>query len=67
MTFKELRQRIDALKRLAETDDEAAHSAEDAIHLDVLRAIATGRAEVPQAMARIAAATADIKFARWSA
>lgn len=48
-------------------DDEAAHSYEDDLHMDVLRAIADGEAESPVEMAALALTTKDIDFARWCA
>ena len=48
-------------------DAEVAHGAEDGLWSDVLRAIADGTAEDPQAMARAALETVNIDFARWCA
>lgn len=46
-------------------DDEQAHSEEDALHQDVLRAIADGRCDDPAACAREALKTTEIDFSRW--
>ncbi len=66
MTVDEVKKRvayIEACKR----DNEAAHSAEDEIHQDVLRAIAEGRCADPAACAAEALKSLDISFARWCA
>ena len=62
----------DVLDRLREItamagDDEVAHSAEDRLHQDVLKAIADGSAESPENLARLALETRKIDFARWYA
>ena len=49
------------------SDDERAHEAEDALHRDVLQAIADGRCVDPSACAAAALETRAIKFARWCA
>lgn len=48
-------------------DDEAAHSAEDGLWLDVLKAIAKGECADPAAVAAEAIKTNDIDFSRWCA
>lgn len=48
-------------------DDEGAHSAEDALYLAVLLAIADGTATDPAACAAEALSTRDLGFARWCA
>ena len=48
-------------------DDEMAHSLEDMLYEDVLKAIAAGECEDPQECAKIALMTAEIDFARWCA
>jgi len=55
--------------RAGADDDESAHTAEDRLHLTVLRAIASGDLTGVEAVevARIAASTDDIDFARWCA
>lgn len=67
MTEQELRTRVDQLKDNHD-DDEVAHSEEDRIYKDVLRAIASGEA-VPDAatLATIALECDDLDFYRWCA
>ena len=52
---------------VAHVDDEAAHSMEDALHRDVLKAIAAGECDDPAATAAAALKTLDLKFQRWCA
>jgi hypothetical protein len=52
---------------LVKWDDEVAHSYEDDLHRAVLRAIATGRATDPVAVAEAALRTVGVDFARWCA
>lgn len=66
MTEDELQQRVDALREL-HGDDEMAHSQEDEIWADVLRAIASGYGASPMRLAQIALTTREIKFCRWYA
>lgn len=47
-------------------DDEAAHSGEDALHRNVLQAIADGHPE-PAALAAEALKSVQITFSRWCA
>lgn len=65
MTVDEVRDEVASIRRIAR-DDEAAHASEDALHQNVLDAIANG-ADNPAELAREALATQDIKFARWCA
>jgi septum formation topological specificity factor MinE len=58
MTAQEARKRLEAIKAMA-GDDEAAHSAEDALRRDILEAI--------QELSEIALETSLIDFARWCA
>ena len=51
--------------RQAAWNPEAAHSAEDSLWQRVLRSIADGTAEDPEAMAAAALETGEIKFTRW--
>jgi hypothetical protein len=52
----------------ARGDDEIAHTLEDDLHQDVLRAIATGDHEdEPSALAEAALKTRAIDFSRWCA
>jgi hypothetical protein len=48
-------------------DAERAHAAEDLMRELVLRAIAEGRADLPEACAAIALTTDALDFARWCA
>ena len=48
-------------------DDEAAHIAEDQLHVEVLKAIANSTCEHPRECARITLTSEDIKFQRWCA
>lgn len=65
-TVRAVKARITAIRKLA-NDDERAHGAEDALYADVLRAIATGVALDPAAMAREALTTETIGFERYCA
>lgn len=46
-------------------NDEGAHEAEDALHRDVLRAIAEGRSPDPVRAAAAALASTSVEFSRW--
>lgn len=65
MKIQEVIDRIANIKRIR-GDDERAHGAEDALHQDVLRAIAGGTKNCRR-LATEALKTLDIKFARWCA
>jgi hypothetical protein len=65
MTIDEVKRRV-AFIRKNKDDDEAAHGAEDALHSDVLDAIASG-SEIARDLAREAMKTKRIMFNRWSA
>ena len=66
MTEAEIEKRVANIAAMVD-DDEAAHSEEDALHRDVLMAIAEGCCEDPAACARAAMKTATLDFARWCA
>ena len=66
MSLDENQKRIDQLREIA-GDDEAAHSEEDDLRRDVLRAIADGECDDPAAAARLVLTTSEIRFARWCA
>lgn len=67
MTLDEARRRLDDIREAAyEMDDEAAHSVEDALRRDVLRAIANGSPAAAE-LARIALESESLDFARWCA
>lgn len=65
MTVKEVIGRVAHIKNVR-GDDEVAHSAEDNLHQDVLRAITEG-ARNSRKLAEEALKTLDIGFARWRA
>lgn len=65
MTLAEIERRIADIEAMR-ADDESAHSAEDDLRADVLRAIADGAADAA-AMAKLALTTDRIEFARWCA
>lgn len=66
MTIKEVQQRVAEISN-ASDDDEQAHSMEDCLYVDLLKAIESGNAEAPQAMCQIALTVRDMDFARWCA
>lgn len=67
MDTKEIIDRFYNIIRLSGNgDNEAAHQAEDALYLDILRAIADGD-ENPKFLATMAIATQNINFDRWYA
>lgn len=57
---EEVRRRVEYIRVYARTDDEAAHSCEDRLHQDVLRALA----EQGNELAIEALKTLDVAFAR---
>jgi len=63
MTEEEVRQRVSSIELL---DPETAHSEEDGIHQDVLKAIAEG-AKNPERLAAAALDTLKFDFSRWYA
>ena len=71
MSKGRIKTREDVVKKVAGIakiayDDERAHSAEDGLREDVLKAIAEG-AENPAELAAEALKTSEIAFARWCA
>ena len=66
MTLSDIQKRIREIQQL-ENDPEAAHAAEDKLHIDVLRAISKHQCAAPELCAREALRTQDIGFARWCA
>lgn len=66
MTVDDVKEMVANIAILA-GDAEAAHSAEDDLHQDVLRAIANGDCDDPKSCAAEALKTLDIKFERWCA
>ena len=67
MTLDEVRTRVDEIRAVA-SDDESAHSKEDDLYEDVLRAVMEDDCE-PSAsdLAATALTTKAINFARWTA
>lgn len=65
MTTDQARERVRQIEARA-GDDEGAHSEEDRLRGDVLRAIAGGNPNAAE-LARIALLTDDIEFSRWCA
>jgi hypothetical protein len=66
MTTDDVRMRVEEIRAHA-TDDECAHSLEDSLYDDLMRAIATGQCTDAAGCAEIALTTKDIDFARWCA
>ena len=66
MTPEAIEARVEAI-RAESGDDESAHASEDALHQDVLQAIADGNAEDPKLCAFVALTTSEIEFSRWFA
>ena len=65
LMIEEVRNEVARIKAMA-GDDEAAHSAEDQLHANVLAAIADGH-PFPEKIALEALRTLGIEFARWCA
>jgi len=63
ITLEQVADRIAAIVLMA-SDEAAAHSQEDRLRHDVLKAIASG-ADDPRALAVLALTTSDLDFARW--
>lgn len=66
MTVDEVIGRVEKIKA-ARGDDELAHSMEDLLHQDVLRAVADGSCEDQVGCAKASLETLKIDFARWYA
>ena len=65
MTVDDVRAEVERIRDLA-GDDESAHSAEDRLHQDVLRAISDGAPNAAELAAEVLK-TEAIQFARWCA
>lgn len=63
MLIAEIRSRIGRLKEMLGRDDESAHSMEDDLHLDVLKAIAKGSKNA-QKLAEAALKSSELGFSR---
>jgi hypothetical protein len=66
MTAATVRERLAKIRQLA-VDPEAAHSAEDDLYTDLLRAIANGKCEDPAKCAKLALTSRKLRFDRWCA
>jgi hypothetical protein len=66
MTLEDVKKAVEKIKE-KRRDDEAAHSLEDELYLDLLQSIADGNCDDPQACAAEAIKTQDLNFARWTA
>lgn len=63
MNKSEAIERVTAIRAI-KNDDEAAHSAEDALYRDALKAISEGKCAEPVGVARVVLGTQRMKFAR---
>jgi hypothetical protein len=66
MTVEEVEREVTRIRGMA-GDDEAAHSAEDDLWENVLRAVASGETDDSAGIAAAALKTKTIDFARWCA
>ena len=66
MTVEEVQAEVERIRAMA-LDDEAAHSAEDDLWENALRAIASGETADAAGIAAAALKTKTIDFARWCA
>ncbi len=67
MTIDDVKARLLQIEEEAAlSDDERAHSLEDALHRDVLEAVANGHPD-SMALAELALSTLPMDFARWCA
>lgn len=57
----------DANVSIGHRDDESLHARQDALFVDVLRAIASGESEDPATLASAALLVTEVKFERWYA
>ncbi|UNY40688.1 hypothetical protein KLEB271_gp63 [Bacillus phage vB_BauS_KLEB27-1] len=65
MTVDDVRKRVEVIRNEAEAaDNETAHSMEDELYAEVLKAIANG-ADNPEKLAAEALETEKIEFYRW--
>lgn len=64
MTLSDVFARIEAIRKI-QHDLETAHNMERKLHIDVLRAIAEGKAQSPKALANAAVSTIHMDFVRW--
>ncbi len=68
LTINEIKERLKTIKRIAEedNDDEVAHSREDELYQDVLKAISEGHPNAIE-LAKLALTSSNITFCRWCA
>ncbi len=66
MSVNDIRAGVECI-RWMKSDNEAAHVAEDRLHVDVLQAIAKGECDDPAACALEALSTLTVVFDRWFA
>lgn len=64
-TAKDVKSVVKGIRAIA-SDDEAAHSYEDALHEKVLQLVADGADDAPE-LAKEALKTTKLNFARWCA
>lgn len=64
LTVEDVKARVKEIKELVKDDRESAHSKEDDLFMDVLKAIAKGRCDDSTALAKEALKTTKLKFAR---
>jgi hypothetical protein len=64
ITLDEVKEKLLEIANHATSDDEAAHSAEDALWFSVLEAIAAGSGDAKE-LAQEALKSRDIEFHRW--
>lgn len=64
MTPEDVCKRVVAIAQMVD-DPEAAHSEEDTLYQDVLRAIGSGECSDPAYCARVALDTLSLEFERW--
>jgi hypothetical protein len=68
MTVEEAQARVEEIRELSTHSDEGAHSKEDQLYRDVLKAIASGQnISSPADLAQAVLVTEDMEFARWCA
>ena len=66
MKISDVLEKIEYIKQVHKHDFEAAHSAEDDLHVEILQFIASGECKNPQELCKIALTTLDIDFIKMS-
>ena len=64
LTVEDVKARVEEIKEKVKTDPELAHSMEDNLFMDVLKAIAKGKCDDSTALAKEAVKTTKLKFER---